>query len=90
MSNAARISSVRSNAAYRPSIVADSSEARSRPRFGMLNAVLDRLASVLRPAGNTSGVPRLAAIGVLAALGWGLLAIVGLAAAWVVQSLPGA
>jgi hypothetical protein len=60
----------------------------------MLNAVLDRLVSVLwRP--NTTGanrtvVPRLVALAVVAALAWGLLAAIVLGGVWFVRLLAGA
>jgi hypothetical protein len=60
----------------------------------MFIAVLDRLVSALwRP--NTTGadrtvVPRLVALAVVAALAWGLLAVIVLGGVWFVRLLAGA
>jgi hypothetical protein len=57
----------------------------------MLSAVVDRLVSVLRPAssGERAGVPRLAAIALLAIASWGLVALVFMAGAWILGVVGG-
>ncbi|HWA19049.1 MAG TPA: hypothetical protein VG757_08630 [Devosia sp.] len=59
----------------------------------MLNAVLDRLATALSPpgtAGDRTGVPRLVAVAILAALSWALLAALVLTGLWLFRLVAGA
>lgn len=91
MMDASRVPGVRIYAAYRPPIVATSSFRPSQSRLEMLSAVVDRLVSVFRPAssGEPAGVPRLAAIALLAIASWVLVALAFMAGAWILGLISG-